>query len=143
MRAGDVALIPSLMLWEIEFNGDAAGMRAFVGAGQDQTRAYVARGGRILFGTDVGYIDRYDPTREYELMAGAGLDFRSILRSLTTAPADQFGRGDRTGRIEAGLDADLVVVEGNPTADVRALGRVRLTMKRGEVLYQALEPPTP
>jgi imidazolonepropionase-like amidohydrolase len=132
-----VALIPTLTLWEDDYGGDTVGMRQFVKAGQDQVRAYAERGGRILFGTDVGYLTRYDPTREYELMAEAGLDFPAVLRSLTTAPAEQFGRSDRTGRIAAGLDADLVAIEGDPAHDIRALVRVRLTMKRGRILFQS------
>jgi imidazolonepropionase-like amidohydrolase len=137
MRRRHVALIPTLTLWEDDYGSDTTGMRDFVRAGQNQVRAYAERGGRILFGTDVGYLSRYDPTREYESMADAGLPFREILRSLTTAPAEQFGWGGRTGRLAPRFDADVVVIDGDPTRDIRALGRVRLTMKRGRVLYSA------
>jgi imidazolonepropionase-like amidohydrolase len=133
-----VALIPTLTLWEDDYRGDTIGMRRFVRLGQDQVRAYADRGGRIIFGTDVGYLTRYDPTREYQLMAGAGLSFPEILRSLTTAPAEQFGWGARTGRLAPRLDADIVAVEGDPAQDVRALAQVRLTMKRGRILYRSL-----
>jgi imidazolonepropionase-like amidohydrolase len=131
-----MALIPTLTLWEDEFGPDTLGMGEFVRTAQEQVRAYLERGGRILFGTDVGFIARYDPTREYQLMAGAGLDFPTILRSLTTAPAAQFGRDDRTGRIAPGLDADIVVVEGDPAREIEALARARLTMKRGRIIFQ-------
>jgi imidazolonepropionase-like amidohydrolase len=136
-RRRRVALVPTLTLWQDDYRGDSAGMRRFVRAGQDQVRAYADRGGRILFGTDVGYLTRYDPTREYELMAGAGLSFPEILRSLTTAPAEQFGWGRRTGRLAPPFDADVVAVEGDPARDIRALGQVRLTMKRGRILYRS------
>jgi len=103
MQHRGIALIPTLTLWEDDYGSDTTGMRAFVRAGQEQVRAFVNRGGRILFGTDVGYIPRYDPTREYELMANAGLDFAAILASLTIAPADEFGFSARAGRIARGL----------------------------------------
>ena len=137
MLAHGVALVPTLALWEDDFGPDTTGMGAFVRSGQAQLRAYAGAGGRILFGTDVGYTARYDPTREYELMAAAGLDFRAILATLTTAPADEFGRGGRTGRLAAGLDADVVVIDGDPARDIGALARVRLTMKRGRVIHDA------
>jgi imidazolonepropionase-like amidohydrolase len=135
MQRRRVALIPTLTLWEDDYGGDTIGMRRFVRAGQDEVRAYARWGGRILFGTDVGYLARYDPTREYELMADAGLSWREILTSLTTAPAELFGWGGRTGRVATGFDADIVAVDGDPAQDIRALGRVRLTMKRGRILF--------
>jgi imidazolonepropionase-like amidohydrolase len=137
MQRRNMAMIPTLTLWEEDFGPDTTGLGEFVRAGQDQVREYSARGGQILFGTDVGYIARYDPTREYELMAGSGLDFHAILASLTTAPAARFGRSARTGRLAAGLDADVVVIDGNPLMDIRALGQVRLTIKRGRVVYDS------
>jgi imidazolonepropionase-like amidohydrolase len=138
MQRRSVALIPTLTLWEDDYGPDTTGMRAFVRAAELQVQAFRAHGGRILFGTDVGYISRYDPTREYELMAHAGLDFSAILSSLTTAPAEEFGFGARRGQLAAGFDADIVVIDGDPVRDIRSLARVRLTFKRGQVLY-----PTP
>ena len=137
MHRRGVAWVPTLTLWEDDYGADTAGMGEFMRAAQRQVRAYADRGGRILFGTDVGYLSRYDPTREYELMQGAGLDFHAILMSLTTAPADEFGLGARTGRLARGLDADLVMIDGDPAQDVRTFARVRLAMKRGKILYDA------
>jgi imidazolonepropionase-like amidohydrolase len=70
-------------------------------------------------------------------MADAGLDFRAILASLTAVPADEFGEGERTGRLAPGYDADIVVIDGDPARDIGALARVRLTMKRGRMLHDA------
>ena len=136
MQHRGVALIPTLMLWEEDYGRDTTGMGAFVRAAVQQVRAFADQGGRILFGTDVGYIARYDPTREYELMAEAGLDFPAILSSLTTTPAREFGVGARKGQLAAGFEADIVAVEGDPVRDIRSLAKVRLTLKRGRVLYR-------
>ena len=76
-------------------------------AGIGQLRAWVASGGTVLFGNDLGAVD-YDPSEEYALMAESGMSFRQILASLTTAPAERFGEAQRLGRIAGGLQADLV-----------------------------------
>src|SRR5262249_5817730 len=120
MKKSGVAVIPTLKLWRHELRHDRASAREqFVRAGVDQLRAWSASGGAVLFGTDVGYMDDYDPTDEYALMAEAGMNHRQILASLTTAPAERFGESARLGRIAAGLAADLVVLGQDPAKDVR------------------------
>jgi imidazolonepropionase-like amidohydrolase len=79
----------------------------------------------------------YDPVEEYALMAEAGMNFRQILASLTTAPAERFGESSRRGRITAGLAADIVVLSGDPAKDVRAFAAVRYAIRGGRVIYQA------
>jgi len=91
----------------------------------------------VLFGTDVGYIDLVDTRREYTLMAGAGLDWRQILASLTTAPAERFGHATRKGRIAVGLDADLVLLQRDPAQDAAAFAEVKATLRGGRVIYSA------
>jgi adenine deaminase len=90
----------------------------------------------VLFGTDVGYVADADPTEEYVLMQGAGLTYAQILAALTTAPAERFGVGQRTGRLVAGMDADIAVVDGDPAQDIRSLGRVRDTFRAGRLIYR-------
>jgi len=55
--------------------------------------------------------------RELELLVQAGLTPLEALRAATSAPADAFMMADR-GRIRAGLRADLVLVDGDPTTDI-------------------------
>jgi imidazolonepropionase-like amidohydrolase len=133
-----MALIPTLKLWEYEMardGKDSVATRRFVKRGVTQLSRYFRFGGRILFGTDAGYMLDYDPTREYELMADAGLPFPSILTTLTVSPAAEFGMYEKTGQIAAGYDADIVVVDGDPAKEISALAHVRLAMRRGEVIY--------
>src|SRR5207237_441256 len=103
-----------------------------------QLRAWLAAGGTVLFGTDLGAVE-YDPTEEYVLMARTGMSFRQILASLTTAPAGRFGESDRTGRIAVGLQADLAVLRGDPAKDIRSLADVRYTLRAGKIIYSAFE----
>jgi imidazolonepropionase-like amidohydrolase len=138
MQKAKVALIPTLKLWQYLLRHD----RASLGDAQTQTstgqlRAWLASGGGILFGTDVGGMDDYDPTDEYALMAEAGMTFRQILAALTTVPAEKFGEIASLGRVAPGLAADLVVLNGDPSGDVRAFAAVRYTIRDGKVIYQA------
>jgi imidazolonepropionase-like amidohydrolase len=67
-------------------------------------------------------------------MTEAGMTFRQILASLTTAPAELFGE---SGRIAPGRGADLVVLGRDPAKDIRALADVRYTMRNGKILCGA------
>jgi len=99
-----------------------------------QLRNFSENGSTVLFGTDVGYIQLYDATLEYELMRRA-LSERQVLASLTTNPASYF-KAARKGRVEKEFDADLVVLDGDPIADVPNLAKVAYTIRAGKVIYQ-------
>lgn len=138
MRQAKVALIPTLKAWKYLLRHDRASLGDLSAkTSTGQLRAWLASGGVILFGTDVGGIDDYDPSDEYALMAEAGMTFRQILASLTTAPAEKFGESGRLGRIAPGLAADLVVFNGDPSRDVRAFAAVRYTIRDGKLIYQS------
>jgi imidazolonepropionase-like amidohydrolase len=138
IREAGMALIPTLKLWQYEARrlgvsatrAELARMNAAA-----QLKAFADAGGQLLFGTDVGYMADYDPTDEYLLMQQAGLSFSQVLASLTIGPAARFARAAHSGRIAAGMDADLVVLEGNPERDITALARVRYAVRQGRVVY--------
>ena len=135
-----IALVPTLKLFESELAKEGAPQSVrtrFARASAQQVKALADAGGTILFGTDVGYIEDADTTRELQLMADAGLDWRAILASLTTAPASRFGYGTRKGRVVEGMDADLVVLGKDPARDPAAFADVRFTIRGGEVIYSA------
>lgn len=139
MRAARMALIPTLKLWPYELRKAALPppiIARVLANGRDQLRAFAEAGGQVLFGTDVGYMTEYDPTDEYVYMEAAGLSYAQILASLTTAPAERFGVAAKTGRVARGMDADLTVVDGEPERDIRALARVRYTLRAGRVVYE-------
>ncbi|MGA2056043.1 MAG: amidohydrolase family protein [Bradyrhizobium sp.] len=91
-------------------------------------------GGPVLFGTDVGFTTIYDTTLEYELMHRA-LSERQVLASLTTSPAAYF-KSAKKGKLEQGFDADIVVLDGDPLADVGNLAKVAYTIRAGQIIYQ-------
>ena len=139
MRERGMALVPTLKLWPYELRKvglPQSIVDIVLGNGQAQLRAFAELGGQVLFGTDVGYMTDFDPTDEYVYMQQAGLSYARILAALTTAPAARFGAAARTGRLAVGLDADVVVLDGHPVEDIRALGRVRATLRSGQTIYR-------
>lgn len=75
--------------------------------------------------------------RELQLLVAAGLSPEQALRAATSVAADAFGLEGR-GRIDAGTLADLVLVEGDPTADIDATTRLVHIWKRGRILADPL-----
>lgn len=140
MKRTHMALIPTLKMWRVELEKAGvppAGAQAAQDGGVNQLRAYFRAGGLILFGTDVGYITDYDPTEEYQQMKRAGMRFQDILASLTTAPAERFGKSRRAGRVAPGMEADIVLLAGDPTTNIEALSRVKYTLRKGKIIYQS------
>jgi imidazolonepropionase-like amidohydrolase len=139
MKERKVALIPTLTIWKYYMRHDRISAQEQIANTEiGQVRAWVAAGGTILFGNDLGAVD-YDPTEEYTLMADAGMSFPQILASLTTAPAERFGESKQLGRIASGMEADLVVLKEDPSKDIRALTTVKYTLRTGKIIYRARE----
>jgi len=137
-RAG-VTLIPTLSLFTKlarSLGMPAPRIENFISTPLQQLGAYSKAGGQIVFGTDLGFITDYDTSEEYLLMTRAGMNFRQILASLTVNPAQRFGFYHRTGRIVKGLDADIVIIGGDPETDIRALSHVRYTLRKGQIIFQ-------
>ena len=132
-KAQHTALIPTLTLWTTIVS-DPVVTGQIVQAGVEQLKTFWSNGGTVLFGTDVGFITVYNTSMEMEFM-GRALAPKEVLASLTANPASYFKAG-RKGRVEKGLDADLVVLEGDPMIDVRNLGKVAYTIRGGRVIYQ-------
>jgi len=86
-------------------------------------RLFYAAGGKIALGTDAGTQYNAHGMNAYELvlMVEAGMRPADALVAGTAAAADLMGLADR-GRIAEGLLADLLVVDGDPVADVRKAG---------------------
>jgi imidazolonepropionase-like amidohydrolase len=132
-KSQDIALTPTLSLFTTVVLDPAVTARV-VAATVDQLKQFSENGGVVLFGTDVGFTKLYDTTLEYELMHQA-LSGRQVLASLTTNPAQYF-KAAKKGRVEQGFDADLVVLDGDPIADVHNLAKVAYTIRAGRVIYQ-------
>lgn len=139
MVARKVSVVPTLKLWRYELDKEqvpAEVREKIVGLAERQLKAYIDAGGQVLFGTDVGYMTDFNPADEYSLMARAGMTPMQILASLTTAPAARWRKEAVRGRLEPGMAANLVVLNGDPATDVKRFADVRCTFGAGRLLFQ-------
>jgi enamidase len=92
-------------------------------------------GGTLLAGTDPtgygGVIPGYSGRRQIQLLVEAGFSFPQALTIATLEGARYLGREREVGSIAPGKRADLVLVEGDPARDARALDRMPLVFKAG------------
>ncbi len=87
-------------------------------------RDFAAQGGIITTGEDGGYIYQlfgFGYLRELQLHQEAGFHPLEVIRHATVNSAKVLGQGDRLGQVRIGYLADLVVVNGNPLADLSVL----------------------
>src|SRR5688500_9486665 len=94
-------------------------------------------GGLITLGTDHPswgeFFTPFSVHRELQSLSRSGIPNAAVLRIATINSARAMGLGDRLGSIEVGKWADLVVVRGNPLADIRRTRQPRVVVKAGRV----------
>ncbi len=96
-------------------------------------QAAIKAGVRICMGGDVGVFPHGQNWLEMEAMQRAGMAAPQVLAAATSGNAKIFGLTDR-GAVRAGLLADLVAVDGDPSRDVSAVRKVRLVVKGGRIV---------
>ena len=123
--------IPTLELWH--HVGISLGEAAI-----NNLRKYVQAGGPIALGTDY---DGYDapfqlgmPVHEMEWMLQAGMSPMQVIVAGTRNAAVACNRLGDLGTLETGKIADILVVDGDPLADIHALANIRYVIHRGVII---------
>jgi imidazolonepropionase-like amidohydrolase len=97
--------------------------------------AFVRAGGVLVAGTDPtgsgGVIPGYSNQRQVELLVDAGFTPVEAISISTLNGARYLGRDKNIGTIVTGKQADLVVVNGNPAANIRDIRQVEIVFKQG------------
>lgn len=97
--------------------------------------AFAKAGGTLVVGTDPtgggGLVAGYSNQRALELLVEAGFTPLEAIKIGTLNGATYIGRGDKTGSIAVGKLADLVVINGNPAAQIADVRNVELVFRQG------------
>ena len=98
-------------------------------------RAFVRAGGTLIAGTDPtgggGVVPGYANQRQLELLVEAGFSPLEAIVIGTANGAKYLGRGARVGTIAVGKQADLVVVNGDPSKNIADVRNVEIVFKQG------------
>jgi imidazolonepropionase-like amidohydrolase len=112
----------------------------------ESLRRALAAGVKIAAGTDAGGHGHPKNALEIECLVKAGMSPLQALQAATGWAAECLGRERDFGTVEKGKLADLVVVDGDPLADVTILqnpDRIALVLKDGEIAVKRLPSPEP
>jgi len=100
-----------------------------------------AAGVKIAMGSDAFGWDQGENLYELELMVGLGFTPMQAIVAGTTSAAKLLGAEDKIGSVTPGKLADILLVDGDPLADIRILqdkSRIQLIMKDGAVYKNTL-----
>jgi imidazolonepropionase-like amidohydrolase len=99
-------------------------------------KAALDAGVTIINGSDVGTFPHGDNARELDAMVAYGMPIVAALKSATSVAAKVLHMESQIGAVKAGLYADVIAFDGDPTKDLSALRRVKFVMKNGTVYRQ-------
>ena len=148
MRERRVCFVPTLSFWADmkdpggEYDGVALSIRAR--AIQPRVRRTVVAAARLGVSIAAGSDMRYDAGSVYQLvdelveLTQSGLAPMAAIQAGTSTAAACLGLAHETGSIRAGLQADMIVVDADPTRDVAALHDPVLVINDGAVALDRL-----
>lgn len=99
-------------------------------------------GVKIVMGTDAGVAGHGNNARELELLTKVGLSPMQAIVAATRTAAECLGMEDRLGTLEAGKLADILIVDGDPLADIKVLQnkeRIEMVIQNGKVVSNRME----
>ena len=145
-------LVPTLIaVNQIVNNGKTGAMPAWVvekaesesGHHRESFAAAVRSGMKVAAGTDAG--TPFNPhtylPQELALMVDYGMRPMDAIVAATRNAAENLDLAPDVGTLEVGRLADIVVVDGDPSSDITAAGRVRFVMKDGVLARDDLSVP--
>lgn len=114
----------------------------------DFERAFVKAGGLLIAGLDPtgngGVVAGFGDLRQVELLVEAGFTPVEAIKIATFNGAKFLGEDSRIGSIAPGKQADLILVNGNPAANINDIQKVEIVFKDGvgfdsETLIQSVQ----
>lgn len=147
MAEAGIAVGPTLVTVENTFGGPGwrGGGSPHRSRAEGAVRRLAAAGITLLAGTDApnpGTAFGTSLHRELELLVRCGVDPARALAAATGEPARVFGLADR-GRVAPGRRADLLLVSGDPVADITATRAIERIWRAGVACDRGAFVPTP
>ena len=96
-------------------------------------RRALALGVNVAFGTDSAVSPHGMNAQEFSLLVDHGMSPAAALRTAGPQAATLLGLDKAIGTLEAGKDADVIAVAGDPLADIKATEKVVFVMRGGTV----------
>jgi imidazolonepropionase-like amidohydrolase len=118
------------------FNDESfATMKSVIPRGIDAFKKALAAGIKMPLGTDAVAGAHGQNAREIvtRVQLGGQAPMKAII-SATSLAAESIGLADRIGRLQAGYDADVIAVGGDPTTDITKLSSVSFVMRAGRLI---------
>lgn len=94
----------------------------------------VKAGAKLTFGTDAAVYPYGLGSRQFSYMVRYGMTPLQAIRSATTEAARALGKEGEVGSLRNGAWGDLIAVQSDPIADIRALEHVEAVIKSGELI---------
>lgn len=141
MKQRGTVLCPTLLIYRKIADGSGGTIPAYatakaktaVAAHRESFRMALEAGIPIVAGTDAGSCDTVHPSLigELEYLREYGMPADAVLRSATSTAAKALDMSQHFGSLEPGKAADLLIVDGDPLADVSVLRKPRAVMHAG------------
>jgi imidazolonepropionase-like amidohydrolase len=103
---------------------------------RDAARRAHKMGLRVIAGTDGGGSIGDEITE----LVGIGMTPMEAIQAATSRSAEALGISKRTGSIQPGMEADLIVLKANPLEDIKAVSNVVLVVNDGRIIANRLPP---
>jgi imidazolonepropionase-like amidohydrolase len=135
-----VSMSPTISVYEAlarQRGNDATWRKQMLPLMYDNLRRFVAAGGTLALGDDYGGVPGMPvtmPMAELLHWQAAGLSPQQIIEASTRGSAMALGLEAELGTVEVGKVADLLVVQGNPLADLNALAAPLLVVHDGQIV---------
>jgi len=143
MKARGTYLVPTLYALESILlpgnplhlpEGSLAKARAILPLRKAGFRAALDAGVSIAYGTDIGVFEHAQVAKDFRYLVSYGMTPLQAIQSATLTAAQLMRLEDRIGTLEAGKDADVVAVDGNPLDRIETLEHVSFVMRHGVVV---------
>jgi imidazolonepropionase-like amidohydrolase len=137
MKKHNVTLIPTLAAGDAiaQYRGWKKGtMPEPIGITQKRKSfaAAMAAAINIGMGGDVGVYAHGDNAREMELMVDYGMKPLQVLKAATSINAKAFHLDKQIGSLKPGMAADIIIMSGNPSSNIKAIRNILFVMKDGK-----------